>query len=762
VDKLEELRAHLLTLLNQTPIDFGKVLELSTNLSRLDPDFVRFSVDAGHISRLGRELVGRKETAVSELVKNAYDADATYAKLQFINASSPNGRLIVNDDGLGMDRNQLIDGFMRISTTDKIHNPVSLHYERQRAGRKGIGRFASQRIGTKLTLVTQTKDDTNALRMVIDWDEFEQDKDLSSFAGRVEIVPKEREQGTTLIIENLRDTWTDTEIKRVYGYITDLIQPYPLSKESKKKKNDPGFKATFCRISGNSEWIVADEKVMILNYAVATIEADVDHDGYGHWSFKSTRLNLKEESNPINPSDKENGDQPYPRLRNIKLKVHYFIQLSEFIPSQLLVSVRETLRVKGGIRVYRNGFRVLPYGEMFNDWLRLDASTRAREILPAHANNSFIGFVELKDLWGGDFDETSGREGLIENDVFNELVDFVSRSLKSAVLRIAAVREKKQTAHQRTWEPKKATTPTEKLRETAQNLEIMAAKAGLPSEEVKTTKQAARELFAIAVEQEKQTENLLEEIAMLRILSSLGLTIGQFVHESKNMINVVSSDLSLIKAALQNDNPTRFVNRMSDNLAILYSYTGYFDKAVSDNVIRDRRLLEIRDVVSAFVNVTKPIASGYGISILEPEIIGYDLFTKPLHPSELSSILFNLFTNAKKAIKKANIRDGKIMIRAGRENDYIYLEFTDNGIGIPIENREKIFDAFFTTSNLPGPAADDQEELIGTGLGLKIVKDIVTASNGDIKLINPPSDYKTCFKITLPAASEEEIKEYED
>lgn len=762
MDKLEDLRTQLLSALNQMPIDFGKVLELSTNLSRLDPDFVRFSVDAGHISRLGRELVGRKETAVSELVKNAYDADATYADLQFINSSSPNGRLIVTDDGLGMDRNQLIDGFMRISTTDKIHNPVSFLFKRQRAGRKGIGRFAAQRIGEKLTLITQTKVDMDALQIVIDWNELEQDKDLSSFAGHVEIVPKERDKGTTLIIENLRDTWTDTEIKRVYGYITSLIQPYPLSKESEEKKTDPGFKATFCRVSGKSRWIVADEKAMILNYAVATIEADIDNDGFGHWSFKSTRLNLKEENNPINPSDKDNGDQPYPRLRNIKLTAHYFIQLSEFIPSQLLASVRETLRVKGGIRVYRNGFRVLPYGEMFNDWLRLDASTRAREILPAHANNSFIGFVELKDLWGNDFDETSSREGLIENDVFNELVDFVSRSLKSAVLRIAAAREKKQTAHQRIWEPKKATTPTEKLRETAQNLEKLDIKAGLPSEEVYSRKQIARALHAIANEQELLTENLLEEIAMLRILSSLGLTIGQFVHESKNMINVVSSDLSSIKSGLQNDNQIDLVDRMTGNLAILSAYTGYFDKAVSDNVVRDRRLLEIRDIISAFFDVTKPIAYEYGISILEPEIVGYDLFTTPLHPSELSSILFNLFTNAKKAIKKANNVDGKIFIRAGRENNYIYLEFADNGIGIPLENRERIFDAFFTTSNLPGPAADDQEELIGTGLGLKIVKDIITSANGQIRLIDPPDQYKTCFKITLPAASEEEIRAHED
>lgn len=119
---------------------------------------VGFTVDAGLIQRLGYELVGRAETAVSELIKNAYDADATVVDVNFIDSNQKGGILIISDNGVGMSEYQLVNGFMRISSADKIHNPISERFKRTKAGRKGIGRFATQRLGEQLTIVTQTKD----------------------------------------------------------------------------------------------------------------------------------------------------------------------------------------------------------------------------------------------------------------------------------------------------------------------------------------------------------------------------------------------------------------------------------------------------------------------------------------------------------------------------------------------------------------------------------------------------------------------------
>ena len=126
---------------------------------------VGFTVDAGLIQRLGYELVGKAETAVSELIKNSYDADATIVDVNFIDTSDVGGSLVISDNGLGMTEQQLINGFMRISSTDKLHNPTSLRFNRTKAGKKGIGRFAAQRLGERMVIITQNKDAENAIRI---------------------------------------------------------------------------------------------------------------------------------------------------------------------------------------------------------------------------------------------------------------------------------------------------------------------------------------------------------------------------------------------------------------------------------------------------------------------------------------------------------------------------------------------------------------------------------------------------------------------
>ena len=182
----------------------------------MDQKRVGFTIDAGLIQRLGYELVGRAETAVSELIKNAYDADARNVNVYFKNSNVIGGALEICDDGLGMDEGQLINGFMRISASEINHNPISPKYKRQRAGRKGIGRVATQRLGEELVIITQTANSDNALKITIDWNSYISDADLTSITFPIEVIPKLQKEGTILRINKLRDVWTIASIKRVY------------------------------------------------------------------------------------------------------------------------------------------------------------------------------------------------------------------------------------------------------------------------------------------------------------------------------------------------------------------------------------------------------------------------------------------------------------------------------------------------------------------------------------------------------------------
>jgi DNA topoisomerase VI subunit B len=234
----EKIRKQLKQVLEEEPNNYSKILDLSSQLAAYDKSFTRFSVDAGLIDRLGKELVARQETAVSELVKNSYDADATVVNIIFKNSDVEGGEVIIDDDGDGMTRDELVNGFMRISATTKIHQPKSKKFRRKRAGRKGIGRFAVQRLGTRLTIVTQTETQKNAIKLSIDWDNYSNDKNLFQVANKIEEIPKSKAKGTTIIIDNLRDRWTEISIKRIFRYVSVIIQPYPLSKVIQKVKQN--------------------------------------------------------------------------------------------------------------------------------------------------------------------------------------------------------------------------------------------------------------------------------------------------------------------------------------------------------------------------------------------------------------------------------------------------------------------------------------------------------------------------------------------
>jgi signal transduction histidine kinase len=763
--------------LSQETPDASVVLNLAHQMAKADPDIVRFSVDASHISRLGLELVSKQETAVAELIKNAYDADAITVDLIFKDSESPGGTLEIVDNGQGMSREELRDGFMRISTQAKVDRPVSSQFLRQRAGRKGIGRFATQRLGTRLEIVTQLESEDHALALDIDWKLFESGKDLFQISNQIRVLPRKSTAGTTLRIVDLRDAWTEQQIKRTFRYVSELLQPFPLEKKpsrTAKKRSDPGFKVAFYREQLGDIFSIADEEQSILAHAFAQFSGWVDDHGTPWVQVASKKYNLKDKPKALefDPRVKPKTGLPvngYPLLVGIRFEASYFIQ--DVLPAGARTSVREVLTNFGGIRLYRNGFRVLPYGEQFDDWLGLQRSSALREVLPPHHNNNFVGFVEITDVAGARFEETASREGLLENEAFGQLKDFIYRALMVGVLEIARVRDRKQFATDKA-KPKEpsqensalatALTPHAKAALVADQIRAIVAEVSTSSKDTATSLNTQERVEAVVeklveiadVSQERidETQQLLQENGMLRVLASLGLTIGEFTHEVRHAL----AALEVTVGALTSEGISeKSIADATRNIGLLRSYARYFDEAISRNSNRELKVHELRDVVADFAEVLRPTLDRQSVN-LTTRFDDHDLFVKPMHFSEWASILLNLFTNSLKAIHRAQ-NQGKIDIHAGRVGDSLFLEFSDNGDGIPAANVERIFDAFFTTSAPSGPLASESEQLVGTGLGLKIVRDIVDAANGDIRLVTPNAGYSTCFRIEMPSANDEEI-----
>lgn len=726
-----------------------------------------FSVDAGLIDRLGKELVGRAETAVSELVKNAYDADATEVYVTFINAETVGGSLIIEDNGVGMNDSQLELGFMRISSTDKLHNPVSERYHRTKAGRKGIGRFATQRLGEKLTITTQTIASELAIVIEIDWTRYKIDQDITSISFPTKHVNKEKAEGTTLRIDGLKEGWSEPSIKRIYRYVSELLQPNYLSDRSRENRTatqkEQSFDVIFQRKTGNNTEVVASEKKMLFDNSLATIIGGVDNNGVGFCEIRSDSLSL-DDFISIKPKEHDH----YRFLKDMRFSITYFIyNRHEYYKGKIskleLRNIQNIAENNSGIRLYRNGFRVLPYGEFLDDWIGIDKRWAAKSgVNVPFANRNLFGYVEIIDREGVLYEETASREGLIETEAFSELKEFLNIALTSIQNRLTSALIEPKKARQNNANVAAKRSATEIIKGIKDKVSQRAEENNSEDRDKKEEGNKATDNNDIVPDLEELEiilQDNIDEVNMLRVLSAMGLTIGEFSHEVIQFTPDLNSYLSgLYEQKDLTANSRELIGKLDFDIRNLLAYTAFFNTVISENVSRETMPVSVRSTVHEFVKIIQPNLDKVKIRV-DIQFYGYNLYTVPMHISEWISILYNLYTNAKKAIKRAK-NDGAIYIVGGEEKGMIYLEFSDNGDGIPPENRERIFDAFFTTSTPAGFTAPIDEQLLGTGLGLKIVKDIVESHKGNIYLIDPETNYKTCFRIEIPKATNEQIQSY--
>lgn len=715
---------------------------------------IGFTVDAALIMRLGYELVGKAETAVSELIKNAYDADARVVNVYFEDTDQPGGTITISDDGLGMTYDQLKDGFMRISSADKVRNPFSCKYSRARAGRKGIGRFATQRLGNTLIIVTQTHEEDKAIKLTINWEQYQSGLDITDITFPIEYIDKKKDEGTDLIIIGTKDTWNEAGINRVNRYVMDLFQPDYLSTDN-KNRNDNTFQTNFFITKENNTIAISNQNINIYDKAIAIFEGEITDEHKGNVIINSTLLDVHD--NEI-LTDQYGKEKEYMALSRVKFKVYYFIYnridyYQNTISKQDLNAIKSLSNTASGVKLYRNGFRVLPYGEATDDWTNINRRWTGESgvNIPLSTKNLF-GYVELVDADGQVFDETSSREGLIENDAFKELTDFISVALVFARRRIASSTKLKEIKNQTTditeSRPEKTYSTFEKIANLTRYYEEFKNYYSRSSSEEERNQY--EKSFAEVKSIIDDLKDEIDEMEMLRVLAALGLTIGEFTHEIKQYRPAVYSNLHTLSQYILHlpQDAKDCIESLKKEFDNLFSYTSYFDTSISQNLDRKLISLDMLEVLDNFECAIKENLNKNDFDF-NIDIHNYDVVTVPMHRTEWSSVLYNLYTNSRKAIIRANTK-GKINIEIGIEEDNIYIKFEDNGDGIPEDKRNKIFNAFFSTSTPASYDAPESEQLTGTGLGLKIVKDIILSYNGEIYVDEPDDDYNTCIKIIIP------------
>lgn len=417
-----------------------------------------FKSRARLLQHLGDQLIGTPRLAVFELVKNAYDADASYVRVKIKGIGRKNPRIIVRDDGIGMSPETVRDIWLVIAHDHK--EKQYKRHQRTRKGRlplgsKGLGRLSVHKLGNSIELITRAAGHPEVV-VRIDWNammahEFLDDAKVDIDQRDPEIFTDDK-TGTLIRISELRHiSWTRGEVRRLYRQINSISSPFGTS-------NRTDFIASL-EVPDCPQWIEnLPDPMELLKRAPwkYTFNFDGEHFTYNYQfrripgiaregreaSEKDIRLLVPppsvDDDDPLfsgtaRPSSLKKVVADSEMLRGIGpiSGEFYVFDLTPKITAKMGESkfIKDFLDENGGIRVYRDGMRVYDYGERNNDWLGLDLK-RVNNPTKGLSRNIVVGHVAINQEDSPDLVEKSNREGFIENDAYARLQRIVQGAIE--------------------------------------------------------------------------------------------------------------------------------------------------------------------------------------------------------------------------------------------------------------------------------------------------------------------------------------------
>ena len=683
----------------------------------------RFDVDAALLFQLGEELVARRSVALAELIKNAYDADASKVSVIFRKVAELAGEIQVSDNGTGMSFDRIRDTWMRIATSDKALHPVSGKFHRPRAGAKGIGRFAARRLARQLLLQSVTYVDPanptagrEHTTVHFNWDDFTPGKRVQDVPVRFERshLAEGGATGVTLRLLGVRDAWTEQDLEALHNDLTKLISPAGHVPDPKNPSKDPGFSVEI--VSDEFPEAAGTIEERFLRNALAVLHGTVSKAGKPRYRVKFRgRKSLL-----FSPRESR-----FPSIGEARFTIHFFVYKTDFFAG-LSINVREAQQVgreQGGVHVYMDRFRVPPYGDPGDDWLKLDeekgrrlsnapplevasfAGHSRRPMLHLPGNNQLFGRVHLSRFRNPSLRQTLNRERLVEDESFEAL----RRFLRLGINWLTVLYARDIAAKQRRAKPS-TPTPIQLLDQARQTLEATATDL---SSDART--QVAQAIDLAKASLVASQEEHIGELSMLRVLASTGTMIVVFDHQLLGILEGLRESHRALEQLVKKLS----VEDRQQFRSVLAKLDGWIRDARHQGQLLGlligrrsrlrRRALAIRPVVSSIGDAFSNYMRTTNIHL--ENRVPPALRTPPMFECELSAVLINLMTNALKAVRTRPVR--RITIEAAREGKGIAIRFSDTGVGANRKAWEDYFKPFVSES--------EPDSLLGsgTGLGLK-------------------------------------------
>ena len=405
-------------------------------------DELKFKVSTGLKSILGQDLITSDNIAILELVKNSYDAHATKVLITFEKDS-----ITIADNGKGMSLNDLQNKWLFVGYSAKSDGTEDSSYrskfKRNFAGAKGIGRISCDRLGSEVWLTTKSEDSNTVEIIHVDWNKFEKslkkefDKIPIEHESRTEdyVFPDGSSIGTELKITGFRPEtpeWTRDRITDLKKSLEKMINPFSgtenFSIEIKAEVFEAEDREIKEQIETADESITEDKKAQLRNSIVNGIIQNTIADVL---TIKTTLIESRLINGVIVTKLLDRGELMYEiqeintfnKLEDVTINLYFLNQSAKKTFSHRM----GVQPVKyGNVMLFRNGFRVWPYGEPDDDSWKLDQ----------RAQQGYNRFLGTRDLFGrvdvettdvGAFKEVSSRDGgLIMTDAAKQLMEYFS------------------------------------------------------------------------------------------------------------------------------------------------------------------------------------------------------------------------------------------------------------------------------------------------------------------------------------------------
>lgn len=651
------------------------------------------------ISLLGDELVSDERVAVVELVKNAYDADASKVTVSF---NGPNPArpdvLTITDDGTGMSLDRVLHGWLEPGTVAKKSSNRTIT-GRALQGAKGVGRFASARLAPKLLLETKTAGSILGVRVALEWGRFDDASYLDEVIVDYAVTQVDGfDHGTRLTLTglNTRKEWTSPDFDALHDRLSRLLSPFDEVHDFSIVLDVPARPDLAGKVTAHAITNQPRYRLRAHLTAGGLLSGAIEVGGEQHRVFESHQLGAKGEIVDCGPLELEFRCWDRDRAGLANFMIEYQLGLRQ---------VRSLLDTYCGVSIYRDGFRVHPYGEPGDDWLKLDNRSRQSPTTRL-ANNQLIAFVRIgRETNPGLVDRTT-REGLVHNRDFDALREWTVRALALLEEERYKLRPREEVVSEDTRTIFEAFDLAEVVAETDRQLGVKHPIAQLVRKS--------------DVEIREGVVRLQEHYSRLLLTAGVGQIVDLVIHEMGGPLGRANRELTHLEKLLDRvlaaddrkeiDRSLADVRTWLEQLVSLRSRldprgAGKRGRSTSFNVID-----EVQGNLMLFESlITK---QGINVTTVAPKSGGVVV---NMARGALSQVIANLLDNAIHWLTRhhGDGKGGRIEVSIRTLPHGFSVLVSDDGPGIPLSDQERIFDPYYTTK--PN----------GMGLGLYIARQVM-------------------------------------